>query len=76
MRGGAVVHVSLCEQEYHGVVACALGWACWKAYVGRPEAGRARMHGDDMLGNGLDDAEHHEDALTVQRGRLVYAAAP
>ena len=25
---------SLCEQEYHGVVACALGWACWKTYVG------------------------------------------
>ena len=21
---------SLCEQEYHGVVTCALGWACWK----------------------------------------------
>ena len=21
---------SLCEQEYHGVVNCALGWACWK----------------------------------------------
>ena len=23
---------SLCEQRYHGVVACALGWACWKTY--------------------------------------------
>ena len=23
---------SLCEQNYHGVVACALGWACWKTY--------------------------------------------
>ena len=21
---------SLCEQRYHGAVACALGWACWK----------------------------------------------
>ena len=27
----------LCEQRYHSVVACALGWACWKTYVGRPE---------------------------------------
>ena len=27
----------LCEQHYHGVVRCALGWACWKAYVSRPE---------------------------------------
>ena len=24
---------SLCEQEYYDVVACALGWACWKTYV-------------------------------------------
>ena len=21
---------SLCKQKYHGVVRCALGWACWK----------------------------------------------
>ena len=28
---------SLCEQNYHGVVYCALAWACWKTYVGRPE---------------------------------------
>ena len=28
---------SLCEQKYHGVVRCALGWACWKTYLGRPE---------------------------------------
>ena len=33
-RGGAC---SLCEQHYHGVVRCALGWACFKAYLGRPE---------------------------------------
>ena len=28
---------SLCEQDYHGAVGCALGWACWKTYVSRPE---------------------------------------
>ena len=33
---------SLCEQKYHGVVSCALGWACWKTYVGRPETDIAR----------------------------------
>ena len=33
---------SLCEQRYHGVVKCALGWACWKTYLGRPEADRLR----------------------------------
>ena len=26
-----------CEQNYHGIVACALGWACWKTYLGRSE---------------------------------------
>ena len=29
---------SLCEHRYHGMVLCALGWAAWKTYVGRPEA--------------------------------------
>ena len=33
---------SQCEQQYHGVVACALGWACWKTYVGRSETEDAR----------------------------------
>ena len=33
---------SLCEQQYHGVVACALGWACWKTYLGRPETAELR----------------------------------
>ena len=28
---------SLCEQRYHGVVQCALGWGCWKTYLGRPD---------------------------------------
>ena len=28
---------SLCGQGYHGVVMHALGWACWKMYLGRPE---------------------------------------
>ena len=39
---------SLCEQKYHGVVRCALGWACWKAYLGRPET-------DEDPGATLDD---------------------
>ena len=32
----------LCKQDYHGVVCAALGWACWKAYVGLPEADDVR----------------------------------
>ena len=58
---------SLCEQEYHGVVKCALGWACWKTYVGRPEpTDRLRSSAMCLLGNGLDDARLHEDALVVR----------
>ena len=44
---------SLCEQDHHGVVRCALGWACWKTYLGRPEADWARLVAINALGNGL-----------------------
>jgi len=27
---------SQCEQWYHGLVACALGWACWKTWTENP----------------------------------------
>jgi len=62
---------SLCEQDYHGVVACALGWACWKTYVGRPETDQARCLAMGLLGNGLHEAERHADALTVKEAELA-----
>ena len=55
---------SLCEQRYHGVVRCALGWACWKTYVGLPE-GAIRLMAMNLLHLGLAVAGHHEDALSV-----------
>ena len=61
---------SLCEQEYHGVVCCALGWACWKTYVGRPEEDRLRVSAIGLLGSGLTDSQHHEDALSVKEAEL------
>ena len=61
---------SLCEQKYHGVVRCALGWACWKTYVGRPETDWPRPMAMTVLGNGLSDARHHEDALSVREAEL------
>ena len=61
---------SLCEQDYHGVVACALGWACWKTYVGRQEADQARRMAMTDLGNGLYAAVHDADALCVQEAEL------
>ena len=57
---------SLCEQEYHGVVACALGWACWKTYVGRPETDCSAL-GDDGLGTVY--------SMQTPRGRVVRAEA-
>mmetsp|Transcript_16704 Transcript_16704/g.47697 ORF Transcript_16704/g.47697 Transcript_16704/m.47697 type:complete len:275 (+) Transcript_16704:1179-2003(+) len=63
---------SLCEQEYHGLVGCALGWACWKTYVGRPETGgQVRQMAMNLLGAGLSEAYHFEDALTVLEAELA-----
>ena len=58
-------YCGLCEQKYHGFVACALTWACWKTYVGRPETDQVHRAAMNLLGNGLADAKHHEDALVV-----------
>ena len=60
----------LCEQQYHGVVRCALGWACWKTYVGRTEMDQTRRMAMETLGTGLYEAKHHEDALSVQEAEL------
>jgi len=60
----------LCEQQYHGVVACALGWACWKTYLGRPETDEVRRMAMNELGNGLFIAKNYEDALPVQKAQL------
>jgi hypothetical protein len=60
----------LCEQRYHGVVYCALGWACWKTYVGRPEADWARRLAMGVLGSGLQDVSRYKDALSVREAEL------
>ena len=57
---------SLCEQEHHGVVRCALGWACWKTFVGRPEADQARHLAMSVLGIGLGAAKRNEESLSVE----------
>jgi hypothetical protein len=61
---------SLCEQKYHGVVHCALGWACWKTYLGRPEADWLRGMAMTILGDGLLLTEHYADASSVFKARL------
>ena len=62
---------SLCEQDYHGVVLCALGWACWKTYVGRPEGNFSRIDAMTELGNALETVRNHTDALTVKTAQLA-----
>jgi len=59
-----------CEQDYHGVVRCALGWACWKTYVGRPEDDLSRQSAMSVLGNGLSASKQPEDALAVEEAKL------
>ena len=61
---------SLCEQDYYGVVRCALGWACWKTYVGRPETDEPRQCAMNLLACGLQDAGHYEDVLLVYEAEL------
>ena len=62
---------SLCEQLYHGVVRCALGWACWKTYLGRPEEDWARSKAMNQLGNGLFAAKRDEESLIVSEADLA-----
>ncbi len=61
---------SLCEQEYHGVVRCALGWASWKTYLGRPEKDQVRILAMAQLGNGLSYAFRFDDQLRVLESNL------
>ena len=60
----------LCEQDYHGVVLCALGWVCWKTYLGRPDGDEIRGHAMNLLGNGLHEVGHHEDELSAREAEL------
>ena len=60
---------SLCEQKYHGVVACALGWACWKTYQAETDQ-RLLLGAMGMLANGLFDAENFRDAASVNMALL------
>ena len=61
----------LCKQEYHGVVHCALGWACWKTYLSRPERDWVRMYAMSTLGNGLHSVNRFKDAVAVKEAELA-----
>ena len=52
-------------------LAGALGWACWKTYLGRPEADWERNAAMTQLGNGLSEADRHEDRLAILEVQLA-----
>ena len=52
-------------------MACALGWACWKTYLGRPETDKARIAAMGQLGIGLYATRQVADALSVQQADLA-----
>ena len=60
----------MCEQRYHGVVSCALGWACWKTYLDRPNTEPALRMAMSQLGNGLNGSRRYMDALSVREAEL------
>ena len=61
---------SLCGQDYHGVVKCALGWACWRTYLGRSEQAAPRRYAMVHLGSALCEGGHDEDASSVCETQL------
>ena len=61
---------SLCERNYHGVVRYALGWACWKTYVGRREEDPYRNMAMYRLGVALHEIDNYEAALAVFTAHL------
>ena len=67
-------YCSLCKQQYHGVVSWALGWACWKKYLGRPETDHIRGQSLNILASGLfkeGDPGRCEEAYAVQQADLA-----
>ena len=64
---------AICDQNYRGVVSCALGWACWRSYVQRPMEAPAKRAALTTLGSGLMDGDRASEALTVFQAQLKHA---
>ena len=56
----------LCEQHHHGALESALGWVCWKTYVGRGEGDALWRMAMNLLGLGLYEASRFEEAVAVR----------
>ena len=60
----------LCEQKYHGVVAVRARVGVLEDVRGSAGGGLGSDDAMNQLGNGLSDARHHEDALSVREAEL------
>jgi len=61
----------LYKQNYRGAAATALGWACWKTYVGRPEGDHLRNIAMQILADSMcDDASGRLAILETILNRL------
>ena len=64
---------SLCEQEYHGPVCCAMGWACWKTYADQSNESNCHrvVNAMTILGLGLASVGDYQAALRVHEAQLT-----
>jgi len=66
---------TLCDSSYHGRVSSALGWACWKAYLRRPNDDPAKRAALTTLGSALIDGDRCPEALIAFQTQLQHALA-
>ena len=60
-----------CDQEFHGAVQLALGWACWKTYRGRPVTDGTQCQAMGALGGALRSSGRCAEAIPVLEAELA-----
>jgi len=63
-------HCGLCEQQFHGAVRCALGWAYWKTYLGRPAWDTIKYLAAQQLSGGLHEGGRLPEELACLKSIL------
>ena len=61
----------LCHNEIVGNVRWALGWACWKTYVGRLENHTSEVKVMNILAGGLFEGNRSAEAVVVLEAQLA-----
>ena len=64
--------VEACADDTKGQTCylCALGWACWKTYLGRPEEDYPRRAALNLLAGGLYSVKNFKEAASVHETQL------